>query len=78
MVSPMQMILRSNGSARAGDFQSYTVELPGRAVAVIDKVEGKGWHLTIRPGSAEIHNRGLFGTPQDVLSVLEAEYSPSS
>lgn len=78
MGSPMQMILRPNGSARVGGFQSYTVELPGRAVAVIDKVEGKGWQLTIRPGSAEIHNRGLFGTPQDVLSLLEAEYSPPS
>ena len=74
----MQMILRPNGSARDGGFHSYTVELPGRALAVIDKVEGKGWQLTIRPGSAQIDNRGLFGTPQDVLGVLEAEYLPRS
>ena len=70
----MDMVLRPNGNARNGGFTSFTVELPARALAVIDKVEGKGWELTIRLGSARILPRGLFGTPQDVLCVLEAEY----
>jgi len=74
----MDMVLRPNGSARNGGFTSFTVELPGRALALIDKVAGKGWELTIRLGSARILPRGLFGTPQDVLFVLEAEYSSSS
>jgi hypothetical protein len=74
----MDMVLRPNGRAKNGGFNSFTVELPGRALAVIDKVDGKGWELTIRPGSARILPRGLFGSPQDVLCVLEAEYSPHS
>ena len=70
----MTLILRPNGLAVGGGPKSYTVELPDRALAVLDKVDGKGWELTLRPGSGQIVHRGLFRTPQDVLGVLEAEF----
>ena len=34
----------------------------------------KGWELTIRTGNAQLEARGLFGTPHDILCVLEVEF----
>ena len=73
----MTLILRPNGLGVDGRPKSYTVELPNRALAVLDKVDGKGWELTLRLGSAEIVQRGLFGSPYDVICLLEAEYPGS-
>ena len=72
----MRLTLQPNGRwARTDDPASYIVELPNDASAILDRVEGKGWHLTIRHNGS-ISNRGMFGSPHDVLAVLEAEYFP--
>lgn len=45
-------------------------------MALIEKVEDKGWDLSLLSGSGQITNRGLFGTPEDVLDVLIVEHQP--
>jgi hypothetical protein len=69
----MEMILRPNG---IGTQKSYVVDLPNRAVAVLDQIDGKGWELTIRVGGGQLTHRGLFATTDDVIGLLEAEYCP--
>lgn len=72
----MRLTLQPNGgSGRRHEPTSYIVELPGSDSAVIDRVEGQGWHLTIRR-HGNVINRGLFGSTHDILALLDAEYFP--
>ena len=73
----MELILKPNGRPASGEVRSYGVELPNRGLAVLDRIDGKGWELTIRPGGGVIDHRGLFSTPKDAVAVLDAEYTIS-
>jgi hypothetical protein len=48
-------------------------------IAILRLVAGKGWTMTLARGGAQaaIEERGLFGTPQDALMVLFAEFVSS-
>ena len=60
-----------------GEVRSYSVDLPNRGLAVLDRVDGQGWELTVRLGEGVIQSRGLFATPKDAVAVLDAEYKLS-
>jgi len=70
----MAFTLKPHSFQADGSIRSYTVALPNNAMAVIDRVVDKGWQLTIRIGNAQPEARGLFGTPHDILCVLEVEF----
>ena len=73
----MRLTLQPNGRwALTDDPTSYIVDLPNDVKAILDRVDGQGWHLTIRHNGS-ISNRGMYGSPQDVLAVLEAEFLPA-
>jgi len=74
----MEIILRPNGRPVADEVRSYAVELPNRGLAVIDRIDGKGWQLTVRLSAGVIEYRGMFSTANDAVAVLEAEYSAQS
>lgn len=70
----MRLTLQPNGtSARDSEPTSYIVHLPQKESAILDLVDGQGWHLTIRR-EGKIVNRGMFASRQDILALLEAEY----
>lgn len=70
----MRLTLQPNGRSSSGyEPTSYRVELPHREIAILDRVENGGWHLTVREGG-QVIDRGLFATPDDVLALLESEY----
>lgn len=74
----MRLTLRPNGRSSSGvEPTSYRVELPDREIAILDRVDNHGWQLTIRERGQAI-DRGLFGTTDDVLALLEAEYLPQT
>jgi hypothetical protein len=57
---------------------SYIAHLPDGSTAVLDQVQGHGWVLTLRYGDGTVvTQRGLFGTPEDIVAILEAEYYPA-
>ena len=70
----MAFVLNPHSREADGSIVSYTVALPNNAMAVIERVVDKGWELTIRRGNAQHEARGLFGTPRDILCVLEVEF----
>jgi hypothetical protein len=74
----MELILKPNGQLASGEVRSYVVELPNRGSAVLDRVDGKGWELTIRLGAGVIRHRGLFSTPHDAVTLLDAEFNRRS
>jgi hypothetical protein len=69
----MGLLLQPNDRPAYGQTgNSLRVELPGDEKAVLERVNDV-WRLLIyRDGS--VTNRGLFGTPHDILMLLEAEY----
>ena len=70
------MLLKRNGRTE-GEVRSYSVDLPDRGLAVLDRIDGQGWELTVRLGEGVIQSRGLFSTPKDAVAVLDAEYNLS-
>ena len=72
----MRLTLQPNGrGTRRSDPSSYIIDLPGNESAILDHIEGRGWHLTIlRRGT--VINRGMFGSPHDIVALLDAEYFP--
>ena len=72
----MRLTLQPNGQSRHHSPTSYIVDLPNNAIAILDLVDGQGWHLTVRHNGS-ITNRGMFGTLPEVIALLEAEYFPS-
>jgi hypothetical protein len=70
----MAFVLKPHSHQADGSVLSYTVALPNNAIALIDRVVDKGWELTIRTVNAKLEERGLFGTPHDILCLLEVEY----
>ena len=56
-----------------GQVYSYVIALPNEATAILDLVGGRGWRLTIRDHGATI-DRGLFGSTDDIVELLSAEY----
>ena len=70
-----ELTLRLQPSERFGHGQvhSYVIALPNEATAVLDLIGGKGWRLTIREHGATI-DRGLFGSTDDIVKLLTAEY----
>jgi hypothetical protein len=74
----MRLSLQPNGvAARGSEPTSYIVHLPHKEWAILDLVNGQGWHLTIRR-EGKIVNRGIFASQQDILALLEAEYIQSA
>ena len=74
--SGMRLTLQPNGrETRRHDPTSYIIDLPGNESAILDRIEGRGWHLTIRRGGTVV-NRGIFGSPHDIVTLLDAEYFP--
>lgn len=69
----MRLSLEPNGHAARTRAHSYIVELPAGASAILDAVDGKGWHLTVRE-DGKVIDRGVFDTTADALAVLEAEF----
>ena len=54
---------------------SYIAHLPDGSTAILDQVQGHGWVLTLRYADGTLlKQHGLFGTPEDIVGVLEAEY----
>jgi hypothetical protein len=73
----MRLSLQPNGKlARSSEPTSYIVHLPHSAFAILDLVDGRGWHLTIRRDGSII-NRGMFANKEDILTLLEDEYVQS-
>lgn len=73
----MRLTLQPNGhSARGSEPTSYIVHLPQNEFAILDLVDGQGWHLTIRRDGTII-NRGMFASKHDILALLEEEYVQS-
>jgi len=73
----MRLSLQPNGKlARGSEPTSYIVHLPHSAFAILDRVDGQGWHLTIRRDGSII-NRGMFANKEDILTLLEDEYVQS-
>jgi hypothetical protein len=70
----MEITLHPNGRSQAGPPHSFVVALPEGATAILDKITGKGWQLTVRHQHGRLTNRGLFGTPYDIQALLQAEY----
>lgn len=73
----MRLSLQPNGHAARTRAHSYIVELPAGASAILDAVDGKGWHLTIR-ADGRVIDRGVFASTAEALAVLEAEFVQSS
>ena len=69
----MRLSLQPNGNVARTRPHSYLVDLPNGASAILDAVDGKGWHLTIRD-EGQVNDRGLFGSTADALAVLQAEF----
>ena len=58
-----------------GQPYEYHVALGADDRGILRLVAGKGWALTIVPGDTQLAiDRGLFGTPDDALMVLYAEF----
>jgi hypothetical protein len=74
MALRMRLSLQPNGRVAHTRPHSYIVELPGGASAIVDAVDGKGWHLTVRDDGKAL-DRGLFASTEDVLAFLEAEFT---
>lgn len=73
----MRLTLQPNGqTARGSEHTSYIVHLPQNESAILDLVDGQGWHLTIRR-DGKIINRGMFASKQEILALLEDEYVQS-
>lgn len=74
----MRLTLQPNGRSSPGlEPTSYRVELPHREIAILDRVENVGWHLSVRE-RGQVIDRGMFATTHDVLALLEAEYLPQA
>lgn len=71
----MRLSLQPNGQLAQSRRHSYLVSLPAGATAILDEVDGKGWHLTVRE-DGKLIDRGLFASTADALKLLEAEYEP--
>jgi hypothetical protein len=72
----MRLTLQPNGrETPRHDPTSYIIDLPGHESAILDRIEGGGWHLTILRGGVAV-NRGVFGSPHDILTLLDVEYFP--
>ena len=69
----MRLTLQPNGRIARSRPHSYIVELPGGASAILDAVNGDGWHLTVRVGG-KVQDRGMFATTEAALAHLEAEF----
>jgi len=70
----MAFVLKPHSREADGSIGCYTIALPNNALALIDRVVDKGWELTIRNGDKQLEGRGLFGTPHDIVCVLEVEF----
>ena len=56
--------------------RSYTAHLPDGSAALVEKVEGHGWVLTLRYSDGMVVTQhGLFETLEEVVRVLEAQYA---
>jgi hypothetical protein len=69
----MGLTMVPNVLDRDGRVATYVVALPEGATAFLNAVSGGGWELTIRRRGGATDRRGLFGTPRDVMFVLQAE-----
>ena len=67
------LMMRSSSSLPDGTVGGYVVALPDGATAFLNSVSGGGWELIIRHGGGLTDRRGLFGTPEDIMFVLQAE-----
>jgi hypothetical protein len=47
----------------------------GDLVAILQRVAGRGWAMTVVHGPGQRYDRGLFATPHDALMVLAAEFA---
>jgi hypothetical protein len=73
----MRLTLQPNGQpARGSEPTSYIVHLPQNESAILDRVDGQGWHLTIRR-DGKIINRGIFASEHEILTLLKDEYIQS-
>ena len=71
----MRLILRPNDRPEYGKpGSSLSVTLPGQEKAIMEWVDEGSWRLIIYSPDRVV-NRGLFGSPYDILTLLEAEYS---
>ena len=71
----MRLTLQPHDGAAYGQRPTaHLVMLPYNESAVLEDVGGC-WRLTICRQGIRV-DRGLFGTPHDILALLEAEYFP--
>lgn len=72
----MRLSLTPKSQFEHGHVNSYVIDLPTGAKALLSIAPGMGWDLVIVRAGTDVVERGLFATPYDALMVLEAEYSP--
>jgi hypothetical protein len=74
----MRLTLQPNDQPAYGQVaRSHFVSLPGNEKAVLDQLNNGSWRLMIHGGHGATADRGLFGSPHDILALLEAEYFPT-
>ena len=73
MGTRMRLSLQPNGKVAHTRPHSYLVELPNGATAILDAVDGQGWHVTIRH-RGRARDAGVFATTDAALDFLEHEF----
>ena len=73
----MGLIMTPSSRGTDGRVNSHTVALPNGATAFLNSVSGRGWELIIRRGAGVTDSRGLFGSTNDIMLMLEAEFTSS-
>jgi hypothetical protein len=73
----MRLTLQPNDKSAYGQGPtSHFVSLPRNQKAVLEQLNNGSWRLIVY-GHGVITDRGLFGSPHDILALLEAEYFPA-
>jgi hypothetical protein len=72
---PSQLELTASIDDIQGSPARYRMKLPDGRTASLIGIADKGWELSIRAISRQVESRGLFGSPEDIVALLEAEYN---